>query len=60
MTSQRTKSKTHYVNEEAWELIQEVLRPSSSPSPAREYWELVAEQERLMVLDILKHRLTVL
>lgn len=43
---------------DAWEQIEATLRPED-PSPDKPTWQLIAEQERLRILDILKHRLNV-
>ena len=47
------------ISSSAWDVIEAVLRPKA-PHPSRESWELVAEQERLLISDILRHRLTVM
>lgn len=46
------------ISQDAWELIESVLGEHKDPSPDREHWDLVAEQERKRCLAILSHRVT--
>ena len=58
MQSQKKPYKKPSIPIDAWELIEQILLPDS-PTPDKPTWKLVAEQERLRILDVLKHRVSV-
>lgn len=58
MNSRKDSSKKPSIPIDAWELIESVMAPDE-PSPDKPHWKLVAEQERLRMLDVLKHRMNV-
>jgi len=58
MQSQKKPYKKPSIPIDAWELIEQTLLPDP-PTPDKPTWKLVAEQERLRLLDVLKHRVNV-
>ena len=54
LTSQKAS-----ISIEAWELICKHLDADKNPSPDREYYSLVAEQERLRNKKLLEHNLAI-
>lgn len=60
MNSQMNSSKRPSIPIDAWEEVLSALATSPNPSPDREFWSLIAEQERLRVRKILEHRLTII
>lgn len=47
------------ISNDAWEEIVNALAPEPNPSPDREVWHMIAEQERLRILKLLEHRIGV-
>lgn len=60
MHSQQKSSRKPSLTIDVWEEIEMALAPSPNPSPDREAWDLIAEQERLRIRRILEHRLTII
>ena len=60
MHSQRKPSRKPSIPIDAWEEIEQALASDPNPSPDRDYWSLVAEQERLRIRKILEHRINVI
>lgn len=44
---------------DAWEEIEAALAADPNPSPDREVWSMIAEQERLRIRKLLEHRINV-
>lgn len=60
MQSQKNSSRKPSIPIDAWEEIELALSPDPNPSPDREQWSLIAEQERLRIKKILEHRLSII
>lgn len=59
MHSQKKPSMKPSVTIDAWEEIETALALDPNPSPDRESWSLIAEQERRRIRKILEHRINV-
>lgn len=44
---------------DAWEEIEQALASDPNPSPDREVWSMIAEQERLRIRKLLEYRINV-
>lgn len=60
MNSQQSKPRKLSITIDVWEEIAMALSPDLNPSPDREYWSLIAEQERLRLRKLLEHRLVII
>lgn len=58
MHSQKSPSKKPSIPIDAWKILEDILAPER-PSPDKPEWKMIAEQERMRILEVLKHRVNV-
>lgn len=59
MSYPKKPSRKPSIPSDAWDEIEMALSACNDPDPERPWAHLVAEQERLRVINLLKHRLNV-